>query len=46
MTKLFLSFEFCPYCKMENRVKQYGKRKNRQRYKCKECNKLFEEVDY
>ena len=46
MPKSDLPLRFCPYCAFEYRVKQYGKRNKRQRYKCKGCKRIFEDVDY
>jgi transposase-like protein len=33
----------CPYCKSRN-IKGHGKYKGRQRYKCKDCNKTFNDI--
>lgn len=37
-----LENENCPKCKKNNIIK-YGRRNNRQRYKCKDCGKVFDE---
>lgn len=34
------SFLSCPNCGSKNCIK-YGKRKNKQRFKCNDCNKIF-----
>ena len=37
-----LDLDKCPICN-ENHIIKYGKRNNRQRYKCKICGKIFDE---